>query len=176
MKEVLRRPLAEEADDYREYKHLRQEVKHARNPLQRARPLAKPAEAIESSLNARRDSKMQIHPQRSPRPQHHHHQSGHSHAHSHYSNQHLSPTKLRQMSQLYVETMVGITPSVSPASTSPPLPSSPVLSRRGSLTYAEGADELAAKIRDGLVLLKNLDPKATNDLGQLGMALARLSV
>lgn len=58
MTEVMTRPSAEEVDDYREYKRIRREVKAARNPLARARPLNQPLSAGLDPLQTRRQSQI----------------------------------------------------------------------------------------------------------------------
>lgn len=85
MKVVLAKPSSEEIDDYKEFKRIRWEVRHARNALSRARPLTR---AIPSDTCSTR------------------------HVHSPYEEQPLSPKNTgRKRSLLYTETTIP-TPSL----------------------------------------------------------------
>ncbi|KAL1296769.1 hypothetical protein AAFC00_000233 [Neodothiora populina] len=109
MTDVVRRPTAEEIDDYTEYKRIRGEVKAARNVLHRAWPIGGKgagflsAGAVTSHSHARHRSGQQSQHQHQQHHRHHHPHHQHQHHHHHHHHHHHQHQHQHQHQQVQIQ-------------------------------------------------------------------------
>lgn len=115
MTEVMTRPSAEDVDDYREYKRIRREVRAARNPLTRARPLNQPLSAGLDPLHTRRQSQIlseQLHLLHQNKS--HHSNRSHGHVEDRHASPPSSPVKSGAISVIIPHLSPLLSPQISP--------------------------------------------------------------
>ena len=185
IKDALCRPTAEETDDYYEYRRIRQDVRRARNPLMRARPLLS---HTDKDVLTRRPSQVFM-------QQQHLNRQLLRHQHSHGSRA-VSPGSLASMPKtpdnFPAETEAGVpsstSPTLSPKSAVRPIlrAMSPPLSPKSvalpplltDFPVVEGADERAARLSVDFDILAddNRADRKGEQMGGISKAMATLGI
>jgi len=167
MKDVLRRPTAEEVDDYKEYKRIGREVRSSRNTFTRAKPLVKSIDTESPSVQARRQSQANNERLHLLQYQQQHSQS-----------QSKSPFRVNKPGRLHIPA----TPVLRRGPLTPPLtPRSGLKAFTG--TYTEGADDKAARTSIDLGTLglhghvsTSSDFASRHRVGSVGKTLAKFGI